>query len=336
MNPLKILIIGCGAISHTHCNAIKTIGNAEIVAVCDVKPDRAEALAETIGGNVKVYSDYKHMLGDCQDANAVHICTPHFLHAEMAIYAMNCGFDVYLEKPCAMDASQAKKIIEVSDKTGKTVCVSFQNRLVNTTVAAKRIVDSKEMGKLLGMKGIVTWQRGGEYYTRSGWRGKWATEGGGVLINQSIHTLDLLYYFGGKVKRVEGSVDIRKNADTIEVEDTAEATLWFENGCSAIFYATNCHVISSPVELELVLEKGSLLIRNDTLYTCIDGVIEQATENGGAPVGKAVWGTGHIAMISEFYKEIRGEKSDYCDIRDSYQVLEIIEKIYETSTKKLR
>ncbi len=332
---LKSVIIGCGAISHTHINSINGNKFGKIIAVCDINEEKAKA-ASTEAGCDKYYTDYKTMLTECKDANVVHICTPHYLHAEMAIYALEHGFDIYLEKPCAMTVAEAKTIVEASERTGKKVCVSFQNRLVKTTAAAKRIISEGRLGKLLGMKGIVTWERSGKYYTESGWRGAWATEGGGVLINQAIHTLDLLYCFGGKVKSVEGSVALRKNRGTTEVEDTAEATILFENGTSAVFYATNCNVISTPAELELILEKGRLLISNDILYEITDGHLREAAEDTGVAVGKSVWGSGHTIMIGNFYKVLQGEEAEYCDITDAYQVLEIIEKIYETSPCKLR
>lgn len=335
MKTLKTVIIGCGAISHTHINSINNNKLSEIIAVCDISEERAMSAAKEAGCD-RYYTDYRKMLGECPQADVVHICTPHFLHAEMAVYAMKNGFDVYLEKPCAMTSAEAKEIVAVSEKTGRKVCVSFQNRLVKTTARVKEIAESGRLGKLLGMKGLVTWQRSGAYYTESPWRGEWETEGGGVLMNQSIHTLDLIYYFGGKVKKVEGSVALRKNRDIISVEDTAEATIWFENGVTAVFYATNCHVTSNPAELELVFEKGSLLISNDILYENTDGHIRECVENTGIAVGKSVWGSGHIAMIGNFYRVLCGEDAEYCDISDAYQVLEIIEKIYETSANKLR
>ncbi len=334
MKTLKSVIIGCGAISHTHINSINGNKLGKIVAVCDKDAEIAKKASAEAGCD-KYYTDYKKML-DETEADVVHICTPHFLHAEMAIYALEHGFHVYLEKPCALNPTEAKTIEEASKRTGKKVCVSFQNRLVKTTATAKNISESGKYGKLIGMKGLVTWQRGGAYYTESDWRGNWDTEGGGVLMNQSIHTLDLLHYFGGEVEKVEGSVALRKNKGDIEVEDTAEATIWFKNGVTAIFYATNCHVVTTPAELELVFEKGSLLISDDILYEKIDGRFREVTENTGIAIGKSVWGSGHIAMISNFYKVICGEEAEYCDISDAYAVLEIIEKIYETSTNKLR
>lgn len=332
----KTAIIGCGAISKTHINAIHKNNIAKIVAICDIREDRLESNA-ALCPDARKFTDYKEMLKET-DCDIVHICTPHYLHEEMAIAAMEAGHDVYLEKPAAMNPAGAKHILEVSRRTGKKVCVSFQNRLVNSTVAAKNIIESGEIGKILGLKGIVTWDRCGAYYTQSGWRGTWEREGGGVLMNQSIHTIDLLYYLGGEIEKVEGSVALRKNRADIEVEDTAEATFYYKNGAIAIFYATNCHAISSPVEVEVVGEKGRLLIRDDILYRSIaNGALEKVTENNGLEVGKLVWGMGHACMIGNFYKSISGDKNVYyCDIEDAVVSLEIIQQIYATSANKLR
>ena len=333
---MKTAVIGLGAIFETHFAAIKNGGFTTLCAVCDIKNEKLSAALEKIADeNVKGYTDYKEMI-DTEKPDVVHVCTPHYLHRDMAVYALEAGCDVYLEKPAAMNAKEAMEIVEASERCGKKVCVSFQNRVIPTNALAKEIVDDARYGKLLGIRAEMTWSRGGAYYTESGWRGTWEKEGGGVLMNQSIHTLDLMYCFGGKVERVEGSVALRKNRGTIEVEDTAEATIWFENGVTGIFYATNCHAVSTPAELELVCERGSLLIRNDRLYVNADGVLREATTNDGAAVGKAVWGAGHVAMIGEFYKSILGEGGDYCYISDGYRVLEIIEGIYGSSEKKLR
>ncbi len=325
----KTAIIGCGGISITHITALQAIGNADIVAICDIREDRLENASKLCPDATK-YTDYKKLLSEC-DAQIVHICTPHYLHAEMAIASMLSGRDVYLEKPCAMNHDEAQKIIDISEKTGKKVCVSFQNRLINTTASAKAIADSGEMGRLVGGKGIVTWNRGGTYYSESGWRGKFATEGGGVLMNQSIHTLDLLYYFLGEVESVKGHASLDKNFDVTEVEDTAQAYIKFKNGSSAIFYATNCNTVNSDIELELYFEKGSLLFRDDALYRRTDEKFELVCRNENLLNGKNYWGNGHIRMITNFYDAVVGKDVYYCDIRDSVQVLDIISGIYKDS-----
>lgn len=328
-NKKKTAIFGCGSISSTHISALEALGISEITALCDVRGDRLEAALKKCPGAVG-YDDYKELLTKAE-VDVVHVCTPHYLHADMTIAALERGCDVYLEKPCAMNRAEADKIIHASDICGKKVCVSFQNRLINTTVNAKKIIESGELGALLGAKGIVTWERSGAYYSESGWRGKFSTEGGGVLMNQAIHTLDLLYYFLGEPESVAGHAALNKNFDVTNVEDTAEAFIRFKNGTTAIFYATNCNVVNSHVEIEIYLEKGSLLIRNEALYKCTGSDMQEICRNEDVINGKSYWGNGHVRMIGNFYSAIDGNDSYYCDIRDAVRVLDIISGIYKNS-----
>ena len=335
---MRTAIIGLGAISETHIAAINHGGFTNLCAVCDVKEDRVASTLEKLEDkSVKGYTDYKKMI-DEEKPDVVHVCTPHYLHRDMAVYALEKGCHVYLEKPAAMNAKQAMEIVEASEKTGKKVCVSFQNRVIPTNAMAKEIVEDGRYGKLLGMRAEMTWSRGGAYYTESGWRGTWEKEGGGVLMNQSIHTLDLMYYLGGKVKDMEGSVAIRRNKGVIEVEDTAEATIWFENGVEGIFYATNCNFKDSSVQIELFFERGNLFLYRDTLYLVTAQGLEKLTDNTdySAAEGKACWGNGHTMMMKRFYDALCGEDVWYCDIKDAVPVLEMIGKIYSTSKNKLR
>lgn len=326
---LKTAIIGCGLISRVHISALKELDLSDICAVCDTDEKNLSEVLMLCPG-AEGYTDYKEMLTKA-DIDVVHICTPHFLHHEMAIASMERGCDVYLEKPCAMNSDLAQLIINAADICGKKVCVSFQNRLVNTTIEAKKITDSALMGKMLGVKAIVTWDRHGEYYTKSPWRGKFATEGGGVLINQAIHTLDLMYYLAGEVDEIRGHAATYENYDIIEVEDTATAFIRFKNGATGVYYATNCNVADSPVELEIYFEKGSLLIKNDRLYKCIDGEFKEIIKNETLLNGKPYWGNGHLRMIESFYLSLLGEERYYCDIKDSVQVLDMIAGIYKNS-----
>ena len=335
---MRTAIIGLGAISETHIAAIKHVGFSTICAVCDLKQERVDAAIAKIGAEgVKGYNDYKEMI-DNEKPDVVHICTPHYLHRDMAVYALEKGCHVYLEKPAAMNAEQANEIVEASERCKKQVCVSFQNRVIPTNAMAKEIVDDERYGRLKGIRAEMTWSRGGAYYTESGWRGTWEKEGGGVLMNQSIHTLDLMYYLGGKVKEMEGSVALRRNKDIIEVEDTAEATIWFESGIEGIFYATNCNFRDSSVQVELFFERATLLLYRDALYLVNGNELEKLTDNRDytGTEGKACWGNGHAMMMKRFYDAIGGEDVWYCDIKDAVPVLEMIDKIYKTSKNKLR
>ncbi len=335
---MKSVIIGLGAISATHIKAIESGSFTELCGVCDIKQERVDAALDKIQNKeCRGYTDYKCMIDEIKP-DVVHICTPHYLHKEMTIYALKSACHVYLEKPAAMNADEAREMLAVSERTGRRVCVSFQNRVILTNATAKKYVEDKTLGKLMGVRGFMAWERSGDYYTKSGWRGAWTTEGGGVLMNQSIHTLDMMYYLAGKPIDVKGTVALRKNEGTIEVEDTAEATLWFENGVTGIFYATNCNVKDSSVQVEVFFEKGSLLIMNDRLYKTENGKTELVVVNSDytKTTGKGVWGNGHTIMMEAFYSELSGNPMYYCTLEDAIPVLEIIEKIYETSPTKLR
>lgn len=335
---MRTAIIGLGTISVTHLAAIKNSDFTTLCAVCDVKREKVDAALEKIGScDVKGYTDYKEMILK-EKPDVVHVCTPHYLHRDMAIFAVENGCHVYLEKPAAMTPEQATEIAKASEKNGKRVCVSFQNRVIPTNAYAKKLVTSGEYGALKGIRAEMTWSRGGSYYTSSDWRGTWEKEGGGVLMNQSIHTLDLMYYLGGSYKKIEGSVAVRRNKDVIQVEDTAEATIWFENGVEGIFYASNCNFKDSSVQVELFFEKASFLLYKDALYIHGKNGLEMLVNNSDytKTEGKACWGNGHVMMMTAFYNSICGKEEYYCDINDAIPVLCMIRDIYKTSPNKLR
>lgn len=334
----KVAVIGLGSISVVHINAILKNDFGKIEAICDVKPERIEKAEAAIPYPVRTYTDYKKLLEEVKP-DVVHVCTPHYLHKPMAVDAMRNGADVYLEKPAALSYEEGLEILKAEKETGRKVCVSFQNRVIATNLKVKEIIESGEMGAFLGARGIVTWKRTGAYYTESGWRGAWATEGGGVLMNQSIHTLDMLSYFGGDIVKAVGTASLRKNADIIEVEDTAEATLYHESGKTSVFYATNCNAVDSSVMIEVFLEKGKLLTQGKRLYRDIGEGYEVILNDKTAPaVGKAVWGTGHAMMIQRFYAAIDGEDTYYCTLEEGLKVLRVIGDIYKTNPhgKKLK
>lgn len=331
----KIAIIGMGGISAVHIVSILNENLGNIAAICDIKEERMEKAAESIPYKVAKYTHWKKMLDEVKP-DVVHICTPHYLHAEMAIVSMEHGADVYLEKPAAMNYSEGLEVLDVQKKTGRKVCVSFQNRVIPTNMDAKNIIDSGEMGAFLGCRGFMTWKRGGTYYTESGWRGEWNTEGGGVLMNQSIHTLDLIQYFGGKVVKTEGTASLRTNRGTIEVEDTAEATIYHENGAHSIFYATNSNVLDASVFIEIYLEKGKLLLQADKLYRDDgNGYILITDGVNNLYPGKKVWGIGHSMMLKRFYNSMDGKEEYYCTLEEGIQVLKVIGDIYRSGNTTL-
>ncbi|MBR5270803.1 MAG: Gfo/Idh/MocA family oxidoreductase [Clostridia bacterium] len=287
----NVCVVGFGAIGPIHANAIKKTKNATLYAICDIDKSRISKGVEEY--DTKGYESFDEVLKD-KNIDAVHICTPHHLHFEMIKKALLSGKEVICEKPITRTREEFAALLE-TDGADK-VCVVFQNRLNPCVRKAKEISNSKELGTLLSMKGIVTWNRDDEYYLHDSWRGKYSTEGGGVLINQAVHMLDLMCYFGGKVKDVK-AINANFSHSTIEVEDTMCAYLSFEGGANGVFFATNCYGVNTPPEFEMVFEKGILTYSNNTLKK--DGEIIETDIKPSE--GKVYWGSSHEELISNYY-----------------------------------
>lgn len=331
MKRLGAAIIGCGSIHGVHADAIEASELGRLICVVDIVEERARASAAKYG--CRWYVDYLEAISD-DEVDVVHICTPHYLHASMAIEAVRAGKHVLVEKPVAISISQAQEMAQESKKHGRYIGVCFQNRFNLEAQKAKEIIDSGKIGAVKGIKGVVTWFRTKEYYAQSGWRGRFATEGGGVLINQAIHTLDLMQWLGGGVKAVRGNVSTYLLGDVIEVEDTANAILFFKNGARGIFYATNCYTTNSPVEIEIDCEKGRLRIYDGTLImeqdnSCRCIVNEKVRDT---PY-KSYWGKSHAVLINEFYQAVlSGNPALIISVEEAMESLKIIDGIYKSSS----
>ena len=209
----KAGIIGCGGIAHVHAWALRSMKDVELVAFCDSEKYKAKAFA---GSDALVCDDWRKF---CKlDLDVVHICTPHYLHAPMAVELLRSGKAVFVEKPCAITFKQFRELETEDKKHPGKLGFCFQNRYNETTRLIDKIVSEGRLGKILGARAMVTWRRDEDYYESSLWKGKRATEGGGVLINQAIHTVDLLGYlcgFGiGMLFKMDAA---RKKAVSVEI-----------------------------------------------------------------------------------------------------------------------
>lgn len=301
---MKSAIVGCGGISAVHARVLKEAPFADLVACADIRPERAKARAEETGA--KAYTDYIEML-DMEKPDVLHICTPHFLHVPMAIEAVKRGVHVFMEKPAAISPEQFAAL-EEADRSGKAkIGICFQNRFNPTTKYLRDALSDSGAGSPVGARAFVTWMRQEPYYTESGWRGSLATEGGSVLINQSIHTLDLLVYLLGKPVRVEASASNRHLKGVIETEDTLEACVFFESGVRALFYATTAYCQDAPVLLEIAAENRTLRFEGDDVTIREkNGERKAVTLENPAAIGKSYWGSGHAACIGAFYASLEG------------------------------
>jgi predicted dehydrogenase len=334
MKKLKVAIIGCGNIYKNHADAIAYSEFAELAYVVDIKEEKAIEAAKQYG--CKYETDFNKVLS-MKDIDVINICTPHYLHAPMAIASMKAGKHVFSEKPMSISVEEAEEMNRVAKETGKHLGICFQNRFNATTIKAKEILDSGELGQLLGVKAIVTWFRNKAYYTESDWRGKFSTEGGGTLINQAIHTLDLIQWLGGGINKLKANVDTRMLEDTIEVEDTADATLIFNRGFHGIFYATNCFSTNSPIEMEFHCEKGSLHFYDKQLFVIKAGerkVVE--SDNVAEGKYKDYWGLSHAVLLEKFYRGVIEDNRElYVTGEEGIEAIKLIQGIYKSSESRI-
>lgn len=297
----KVGIIGCGGIARVHVNALRDMENVSLVAFCDSDLEKAESLA---GCDCLVCDDWREL---CEsDLDVIHVCTPHYLHAQMAIEILKSGKAAFVEKPCAISMKQFAEIEDEDRKHPGMLGFCFQNRYNESTHLIDRIIGEDRIGKLTGGRAMVTWRRDEDYYSLSSWKGKKETEGGGVLINQSIHTLDLLLKYLGEPVCVRGNcVNHHLTNTEVDIEDTVEAWMEFKGGERACFYASNAYVTDAPVYLELQGEKGRICMNGAEVSVYINGKTPecfQAELRKG--IGKDYWGCSHKACIEDFYQSL--------------------------------
>ncbi len=226
MRRIKTAIIGCGKIGQTHALALSTLEESELVAVCDAQLSRAQSFADQYGG--QAFVSLPDMLSRA-DVEAVTICTPHPLHEEPCVQAARAGVHVLIEKPMASTLEACDAMLEAADKYNVKLGIVSQRRLFEPVQRMKAAIDAGKIGApILGTFSMFSW-RDQAYYQSDPWRGKWATEGGGVLVNQSPHMLDMLQWFMGQIEEVSGYWS-NLNHPYVEVEDTAIAIIRFQSG----------------------------------------------------------------------------------------------------------
>ncbi len=325
MDKLRAAVVGCGNISSRHLETITENENCILSCVCDIVPEKADAKAVKYG--VKAYYDFDEMLAN-DDFDVLHICTPHYLHHEMAIKAMNKGKHVLCEKPLAIYYDDAVKMCECAEKNDVYLGTCFQNRYNEASVYIKNLLSSGELGKIIGAKGIVTWDRDEEYYSDD-WHGTLDKEGGGVVINQSIHTLDLLQWLiDSDVIDVKGSVSQKRLMGKVETEDTADAVITFKNGTQALFYATLCYAANSPVFIEMLCQKGKVVMYDD-LAIIKKGEDKQTVTFEHTKGDKGYWGSSHSRLIRDFYSSITCKEHFEVDGKSGIKAVKIVDSLYK-------
>lgn len=321
----KAAIIGLGDISGIHIRAIEQNPEITLSAVCDIDKAAAEGVPA-----VPFYTNFKEMI-EKEKPDVVHICLPHYLHVPVSCEAAKMGVHVFCEKPVAMNVGEAEELAAFEASHPELYMgICLQNRFNESVEMLKEMIAGGEYGKVTGARGIVPWAREKSYYDVKPWRGKWETAGGGCMINQSVHTLDLLYFLGGPIAEVKATVSQILDYG-IEVEDTVAANLTYENGAHGLFLATNANFKNESVQISIQMEKAEFAIVDNALYRCnADGERQRLVEDERLPGTKFYYGASHGKLIAKFYKEIETGGRDYVHVKDAVMSMRLIDAIQES------
>ena len=321
-------VIGCGDVSAIHLEAIAAIDGIDLVGVCDTDPDRLAAAAATL--SVPGFADHRRLI-DSVKPDVVHICTPHDQHAGVAIDCLERGVHVITEKPLAHTVADGQRLVAAAERTTAKIAVCFQNRYNAGVAAMHRLLTSGDLGEITGAGATVMWHRTADYYRDRPWRGRWSSAGGGLLMNQAIHTVDLVQWLVGPVTQVRGHAATHVLGEVIEVEDTAEMVLDHANGARSVFYATLANTVNAPVTLDIATERATLSLRGDLTVTYADGRVEVVPERRAASGGRAYWGVSHELLIRDFYDRLGDPEPFWISPREAAKSLAIVKDVYAQS-----
>jgi len=328
-----IALVGAGNISETHARACREIPGVEIVAVHGANHARAARLAELYGG---VPYDELPALFAHRPLDAVIIGSPSGVHADQGVGAAEAGLHVLVEKPVDVTVAAADRLIAAAGAAGVRLGVLYQDRTQPSFVRLRALLGSGALGRPLLATARVKWYRAPEYYTASRWRGTRALDGGGALINQGIHTIDLLVWLLGPVRCVLGASATLLHE--IEVEDTTLAILEFDSGVRASFEATTAAYPGYPRRVELTTTEGTIVLEHDRVIAAdvrrsIDGLLPDVepdtNRSASSPVVSDV--RGHQRLIEDFIAAIGERRDPLCSGVEGRRSVAVVEAIYESA-----
>lgn len=261
MSVVRIGIIGVGVMGSAHVNSVKQLKNCELTALCDIDPKVLERYRES---GVELFSDSEALFASGK-VDGVIISTPHYFHVPLALRAMEHGIHVLVEKPIAVQKSEAERLVAASKAHPELkLSAMFCLRRIPTNIKIKQLIESGELGAIRRINWIITdWFRTQRYYDSGDWRASWRGEGGGVLINQCPHQLDLMQWFFGMPERVTAFMSFGKY-HRIEVEDEVTAYLEYPDGATGVF-VTSTGEAPGTNRLEIAAERGRVILENGRL-----------------------------------------------------------------------
>ena len=334
-------LVGCGDVSAVHFDALQQLENVELVGICDLDPIVLEATSKRLG--VPGFSSVADMLAATKP-DVLHITTPHDAHVDYAIEALAAGISVVLEKPLGHEIEPAQRLVNfvselqakaaASNSTAPKIAVCYQNRYNTSSVELRRLIDSDSLGQLHSVYSSVAWTRTREYYTTKPWRGQSSKSGGGLLINQAIHALDLIQWLVGEVVEVTGSVSTDKYGDVSNCEDTAHALFAHESGVTTSFYGTLTLSMSRPVEIEFDFANAYVRLQDGLEVTWKDGRVERFQERTATSSGRSYWGVSHELLIQDFYDQLNDPQPFWISPAEAMKSLEMAKMTYQSSKQQ--
>jgi predicted dehydrogenase len=337
MDSLRIGLVGAGAISTQHLEAIEALPSTRLVAVMSASPEHAQAAGESQG--VPWTTRLEELL-EREDVDAVTICTPSGLHPAQALAALRAGKHVLVEKPLALTVADADAVIAEAQRRGRVVAVVSQRRFEPAVRTLKAAVDAGRLGRIILVIGEGLYHRPQSYYDSAAWRGTVALDGG-VLMNQAIHTVDLIRWIGGPVSAVAGQVATLGHE--MEAEDTAAVAIRFASGALGSMVATTCASPEQPVELRVYGDEGHARLTGALVAewdvpgveapAAKDDTADDPRADPGAPVTRT-WGTssaGYLRQYADLVDAVRSGRPPAVTDRDGRDAVEIITAAYQSS-----
>lgn len=332
-------IVGCGVVAPEHARAIQSLPDAELVAVCDHVAGQAETMAERFG--VRAHAGLGEML-EREDLDVVDVCTPSGLHGEQAMQIMRSGRHVVVEKPMEISLDRIEEMLRVQREAGVKLTVISQHRWDPASRYVHDLVERGALGRLVQGIAQVPWWRSQEYYDSGSWRGGWELDGGGILMNQSIHYIDILSWLLGPVRSVYAYADTL--AHSIETEDTAVAVLRFANGALGTISATSGAYPGMGARVEVLGDRGSAVIEDGALaylHLAERGTQDFGSYGQGSDVGNQAQTvdlpgselgvTAHALQIADMIRAIREDGTPLLDGYAARHSVQIILALYESA-----
>lgn len=330
---IRFGIAGCGMISNLHARALDQLEGACLSAAFDTNRESLELFAKE--NRCSAFYDYEEMLQSGM-VDAVCICTPSGFHASQTLMACEAGIHVLVEKPMALNIEDANQIVVAAEKCRVKVGVVSQLRFSEGIQQVKHSIDTGAFGKLILGNISMNYYRTPEYYASSCWKGTWRMDGGGALMNQGIHGVDLLRYLMGNVKSVSGRMKTRVHK--IEVEDVATAVIEYENGALGTLCASTCSKPGTARIIEISGENGMVVLEEDQIIKWdVEGTPRPVTldcpGNKTANDPKAISHRGHYLQLKDFTESIRENRQPLSDAKEGMKTIELICNIYESAFK---